>query len=169
MISVFLMNLGTNAGAWVNLPMDSEELSSFIRTNRISTPINEEYIIADYENEDFPITISEYTSVWELNEMAEDFFNLDEGEQEAIRAYMESCSSSFSEIKALIEDHDDLYFVPDIKNIYDLGHFLIEDTLAMIKNLDTIVRYFDYEAFGRDCLLEGNMHLTSLGCLFLFS
>lgn len=166
MISVFLMNLGTNAGAWVNLPMDSGELSSFIRTNRISTPIHEEYIIADYENEDFPITISEYTSVWELNEMAEDFFNLDEDEQEVIRAYMESCSSSFSEVKTLIEDHDDLFLVSDIEDAYDLGHYLIEDTLAMIKNLDTIVRYFDYEAFGRDCLLEGNMHLTSFGCLF---
>lgn len=166
MISVFLMNLGTGDGAWVNLPMDSEELSSFIRTNKISTRINEEYIIADYENEDFPITITEYTSVWELNEMAEEFFNLEDYEQEVIKAYMECCSSSFSEVKTLIEDHDDLFLVSDIEDAYDLGHYLIEDTLAMIKNLDTIVRYFDYEAFGRDCLLEGNMYLTSFGCLF---
>ncbi len=166
MISVFLMNLGTGDGAWVNLPMDSEELSSFIRTNRISTRINEEYIIADYENEDFPITITEYTSVWELNKMAEEFFNLEDYEQEVIKAYMECCSSSFSEVKTLIEDHDDLYLVSDIEDTYDLGQYLIEDTLAMIKNLDTIVRYFDYEAFGRDCLLEGNMYLTSFGCLF---
>lgn len=166
MISVFLMNLGTGNGAWVDLPMDNKELSSFIRTNRISTPINEEYIITDYENEDFPITITEYTSVWELNKMAEEFFKLEDYEQEVIKAYMECCSSSFSEVKALIEDHEDLYLVSDIEDTYDLGMYLIEDTLAMIKNLDTIVRYFDYEAFGRDCLLGGNMYLTSFGCLF---
>ena len=166
MISIYLMNLGTGNGGWIDLPADRKELSDFIRTNRISTPIDEEYIIADYENEDFPISISEYTSVWELNDMATDFFNLEEYEQEVIKAYMECCSSSFAEIKALIEDHEDFYLVSDIEDTYDLGHYLIEDTLAMIKNLDTIVRYFDYQAFGRDCLLEGNMHLTSYGCLF---
>ena len=80
MISVFLMNLGTNDGAWIDLPVDRKELSAFIRTNRISTPINEEYIIADFENEDFPISICEYTSVWELNEIAEEFFNLEDYE-----------------------------------------------------------------------------------------
>ena len=104
MISVYLMNLGTGNGGWIDLPVDRKELSSFIRTNRISTPIDEEYIIADYENEDFPISISEYTSVWELNDMAEDFFNLEEYEQEVIKAYMECCSSSFAEVKALIDD-----------------------------------------------------------------
>lgn len=166
MISVYLMNLGTNDGAWIDLPVDRRELSTFIRTNRISTPSNEEYIIADYENEDFPISVTEYTSVWELNDMAESFFNLEEYEQEVIKAYMECCSSSFDEVKSLIEDHEDLYLVSDIEDTYDLGMYLIEDTLAMIKNLDTIVRYFDYEAFGQDCLLNGNMYLTSFGCLF---
>lgn len=166
MISVYLMNLATSNGGWIDLPADRKELSSFIRSNRISTPINEEYIIADFENEDFPISICEYTSVWELNEIAEEFFNLEDYEQEVIKAYMESCSSSFGEVKELIEDHDDFFLVSDIQDAYDLGYYLMEDTLSMIKNFDTVVRYFNYEAFGRDCLLEGNMYLTSYGCLF---
>lgn len=166
MISVFLMNLGTCNGEWVNLPMDKEELSAFIRIHQISTPLDEEYIIADFENEDFPVSISEYSSVWELNELADMFFALEEYEQELIKAYMECCNSSVSDVRAIMEDHDDLCLISDIEDEYDLGYYLIEDTLAMIKNLDTIVRYFDYQAFGRDCLLEGNMHLTSYGCLF---
>ena len=166
MISVYLENLATYNGAWVNLPMEEKELKHFIRNHRIATPIHEEYIITAYENEDFPISISEYTSVFELNEIVEEFYSLEDYEQELIKAYMECCSSSMGEVRELIQDHDNLYLMEDIEDEYDLGYYLIDDTLAMIKNLDTIVRYFDYEAFGRDCLLEGNIYLTSFGCLF---
>lgn len=166
MISVFLMNLGTYNGEWVNLPMEEKELKDFIRSHHISTPIYEEFIIADFENEDFPVSINEYSSVWELNELADMFFALEEYEQELVKAYMECCNSSVSDVRAIMEDHDNLCLIGDIEDEYDLGYYLIDDTLAMIKNLDTIVRYFDYEAFGRDCLLEGNIYLTSYGCLF---
>ena len=165
MVNLFLMNLGTNEGAWLNsLPLDEEEISSFIRKHRISTPLDEEFIIADYESDDCPLTINEYSNVWQINQALMEFAELDEEQQLLVKAYMENHSGSIDGFYEALEVMDSIGFDSSIEDYTDLGYFLTE---GLFDSKDSILStYFDYEAYGRDYCWSGYADITSYGCLF---
>ena len=165
MVNTFLMNLSTNEGKWLNdLPLEEEDITSFIRENRISTPLNEEFIIADYETDDCPLTINEYSNVWQINEVLTEFLELDEEQQLLVKAYMEYHSESIDGFYEALEVMDNIYFDSSIQSYYDLGCHLTE---GLFDSKDSIFStYFDYEAYGRDYCWSGYADITSYGCLF---
>lgn len=165
MLNVFLMNLGTGEGQWLNhLPLNDEEILSFIVDNEISTHLNEEYIIADYETEDFSISINEYSSIWELNQALNLYLELDTEQQLMVQAYMEFHSNSINGFFEALEMLDQIGFDSSIEDYSDLGYLLAE---GLFSQKDSVIeRYFDYEAYGRDYCLSGYADITSFGCLF---
>lgn len=166
MVNVYLMNLATNEGAWLNdLPLSNQEILDFIKEHNISTALNEEFIIADAECEGFELQIEQYDSIWEINKALHIFCELDEYQQDIVNAYMEANGNSLQHFYFALEELDNLILEPSVKTEEDLGYFLTECVFTE-KIFESFKYYFNYESYGRDYILNAGATLTSYGCLF---
>lgn len=170
-MSIYLTNLGKYnegylIGKWVKLPVAADKLDEVLEEIGINEEY-EEYFITDYET-DFDgmrDVIGEYTSVVALNELAELIENLSEADEEKLGAILE-CEScrSISGVAELIEQLDNYDLLCGIEDDEALGYYFA-DELCCLEISENIKSYFDYEAYGRDIRLEGNITYTSYGCL----
>ena len=166
MVNLYLMNLATYEGAWLNdLPLSKQEILDFIEEHNISTTLNEEFIIADAECDGFELQISQYDSIWEVNEALHTFCELDEYQQDIVNAYMEVNGNSLQYFYFALEELDNLILEPSVKTEEDLGYFLTE-YIFTDKIFEAFKYYFNYESYGRDYILNAGATLTSYGCLF---
>lgn len=167
-IKIFLTNLGRYnegilMGEWVKLPIDEEELEAVTKRIGIRNGY-EEYFITDYESSIANLEISEYTSVTEINELATRMDELNDWDYEKLCAVIEAESpTSVKAILALLAELDDFDLIPEIEDESSLGEFYAECSGIFTNLPDTIQRYFDYQAYGRDIHLEGNGVFTSYG------
>ena len=167
-IKIFLTNLGKYnegilMGEWVKLPVASEKLEAVMKRIGIRNGY-EEYFITDYESSIANLQISEYTSVTEVNRLAEQLDELNDWDYEKLCAVIEAESpASVQAILALLTELDGFDLIPEIDNESSLGEFYAE-CCGIFTNLpDFVQRYFDYEAYGRDIHLEINGTFTSYG------
>ena len=95
MMNVFVTNLGKYnegelIGEWVELPVSEEDLKKVFQRIGISNEPGEngnyyeEYFITDYECDFY--RVGEYESIDTLNEMAEKMEELDEEQQDVVKA-----------------------------------------------------------------------------------
>lgn len=167
-ISIYLTNLnrynnGVLCGEWVKLPIPEEELETVL--HRIGTE-NDEFFITDYETLLGNLHISEYASIDDLNEFAERVNGLADHDYEKLAAVLE-CESSMSiaEILEIIDDLDSFDLLADVEDDEALGEYYA-DVGCIFHNIpDSIQRYFDFEAYGRDIRLESNLCFTSYGAV----
>ena len=91
--------------------------------------------------------------------------NLSEADEEKLGAILE-CEScrSISDVAELIEQLDSYDLLCGIEDDEALGYYFA-DELCCLEIPENIKFYFDYEAYGRDIRLEGNITYTSYGCL----
>ena len=96
-----------------------------------------------------------------INEIAESADNLDSFEEEALESMIDY---SFDPEEALnkIADGDVLFYF-DCDNMEDVAYEVVEQTEMLAGVDDTIARYFDYEAYGRDLEIEGTFIPTETG------
>lgn len=169
-ISIYLTNLGKYVqgclmGEWVKLPVDKNKLQEVL--NRIG--INEryeEYFISDYESLFSNLHISEYSSIAELNELAEKIDELADYDYDKLGAVLECESSmSISEILELIDDLDSFDLLTEVDTDEALGEYYAEVGCIFHNIPDSIQRYFDFESYGRDIRLESNLCFTSYGAV----
>lgn len=152
---IFLTNLGKYnegdlVGTWVELPVEDD-----FRAALAEIGINdqyEEWFISDYETNIQGLKIGEYDNIFELNEQMLELDSLDEYQLIGMSAWLESGE----DLKTAIESCDDVSIYPDCSNTTDLAYEYV-DQLGGPETLDqdTLERYFDYEAFGRDLDIEG--------------
>lgn len=144
-------NNGRLVGAWISLPCDSYELDEKIAA---ILGDDEESAVHDYEN-DYGIEVSEWSTLHELNELAE---RLTEIDPEVFKAVYEN----FGLEQALeIIEAGDLMIYHDIRNGEDLAYAILEETGDLDSLPEFAQRYFDYEAYGRDLLLGGDYYIAS--------
>lgn len=109
---------------------------------------SEEWFVSDYEES--PIS-DEYVSAEELTGWARlcDGYGL--GLVDAIK---EEYSDSLEDVTRILENGDyHLYY--DVCDDKSLGYAIAEECYSDMLNSDNILaKYFNYEAFGRDCRLE---------------
>src|SRR5699024_3404675 len=169
-IKIALTNLGAyNEGKlrfeWLTLPFTDDELQDSLKRIGIDGIIYEEYFISDYEA---PFTIGEYDNIDDLNEKAESLAELYEDEAEIFECYIENVSDGFEEALDIVRDGEYMIF-DDCRDMAEVAEQYIEET-GLLHDVDVNpVRYFNYEAFGRDMAIEGDFHEFQDGYIQFFN
>lgn len=167
-ISIFLTNLhkynsGIHCGEWLKLPIPQEELDAVI--GRIGSE-GDEFFITDYEVLFGNLHISEYASIQEFNELAEKIDGLADYDYEKLGAVLE-CEScmTIAEILEIIDELDSFDLLAEVDTDEALGEYYADVGCIFHGIPDSISRYFDFEAYGRDIRLETNICFTSYGAV----
>jgi antirestriction protein len=143
-------NSGYLNGEWVELPLDEDKLEETL--NRIKglhpAECDAEFMIQDYET-DLNIKIEESSSIYELNELAQKTDNWTDTEKEVFGCMVEDWGRDIEDASEKVENRD--YYFIEAESDAELGENYI-DQLGGLDCLsrETIERYFDFEAFGRD-------------------
>lgn len=154
MIKVFLesiaaYNNGEMKGRWITLPMNEDDLRNEIRDILDG---DEEYFITDWECEYF--SIDQYDNISTLNEKAEYLLEKEDYELVTLKAICELVD--FDEAKDILEKGN-YFFIPDVSSETELGEYVIDEGLFGIDIPDSLKNYIDYEAIGRDWLMDYNL------------
>lgn len=157
-LSIFLTNLGrynegTLVGEWVNLPVDSDDLEAVYERIGIDGVHYEEVFISDYES-DIGLKVGEYENIDDLNDLVERLEALDSYEFDLVGALIGSGVYTAEEALEIVENGDYSYY-PGCNNMADVAEQYIEETGMLDGIPDSIARYFDFEAFGRDMKYDG--------------
>lgn len=154
MIKVFLesivaYNNGATKGRWITLPMTEDDLRDEIKDILDG---DEEYFITDWECVFF--SISQYDNISILNEKAEYLSEKEDYELAELKAICELVD--FDEAKDILEKGN-YFFIPDVSSETELGEYVIDEGLFGIDIPDSLKNYIDYEAIGRDWLMDYNL------------
>ena len=143
-------NCGYLSGEWVELPLDEEKLQETL--NRIKglhpAETDAEFMIQDYET-DLNIKIEECDNIYELNELAQKAEDWDETQKEVFGCLVDDWGAGIEDASDKVENNDFYYIEAD--NETELGENYINQLGGLnCLSRETIERYFDFEAFGRD-------------------
>lgn len=156
-LQVYIENTRTCEGGWLTLPADEEEIRSFLRSE---VKIGEEccYTISGWES-DYWDRIDDFENIYALNEEAQRIDDMNDYEQKTMRAAVEVFGDEAHQM-----DIDELVLYEGVHTDYDLGYYwAVESGCYSLDDREPLVRYFDYEAFGRDIDLESNGGYSSYG------
>lgn len=159
-MKIYLTNLGKYnegelLGEWVTLPASEEELEAVFERIGINEEY-EEYFITDYETDVDGLKIGEYDNLEELNELAETLEDMSEEELEVVGVMLED-GCEFDEAIEKTENGDyRIYYNCD--DMSDVAYNIVEEDGLLNNVPDTVARYFDYEAYGRDLDIEGKFY-----------
>ena len=154
---IYIANLskyvsGSIQGGWFDLPVDYSDIATKLGLNESE----EETIILD---SDAPFTITQYDSLDRLNELYEQYSDLPSEVRDHAK---ELIGDLFSSEEDLLENAEDVMFLPDVDTDEKLGSYWInEGFITVPKELEN---YIDEEALGRDIRLKGQVAYVSDGC-----
>lgn len=162
-LSAFITNLGKYnegklIGKWLDFPTTQGEINKTLQEIGVDGVRYEEFFITDYESNISGLTesLGEYESLYALNYLAEKIQDMDLSVEE-LEALLDvgEYTGSIEEVVSLIDNTDCFLVYSQVENDYDLG-YLYAHELGLLDELkgSTLVRYFDYEAYGRDIRLE---------------
>ena len=181
MIKLYLANLGKYnegilKGEWVELPLSETELEEVmvnigvahydkegnfvpyvIETDEKGYEyVYEEYAIHDYET-DLNISISEYSSLDNLNAIAE---NVEDFELDQVNALLDGGVIDMKDLiegdlEEIMQNYSFIELEPNMNEEQEVGYAYVDEVCGGLECLskEILERYFDYEAFGRDILL----------------
>lgn len=167
-------------GKWITFPTSEQHLQEALDSLSGSEG---EYFLSDYATTNTPFlegVLGEYENLTELNLLAA-LLEKHEQEKEKIGAYLESSSSrSVQEICNVVVQADQIEYAPyDFKGIEHLkeqgesvetlyGYTLAEKN-GIYEQLQkmNMINYVDFESYGRDEAVNGNVHLMKNGYLNL--
>ena len=183
MIKLYLANLGKYnegilKGEWVELPLSETELEEamvnigvahydkegnfvpyVIETDENGYEyVYEEYAIHDYET-DLNISISEYSSLNDLNTVAEivEDFELDQVNALLDGGVIDMKDLIEGDLEEIMQNYTFVELEPTMNEEQEVGYAYVDEVCGGLECLskEILERYFDYEAFGRDILLSG--------------
>ena len=170
-IEVFLANQGRYnegilVGTWLKLPCDTDKLQEALTTIGINGQY-EEFFICDYQCILSNLHISEYSSIQELNELAERLDGLADHDYEKLAAILE-CESSMSiaEVLETIDELDNYDLLEGVDSDSSLAEYYIDNGYIFCDIPDNIKMYLDTDRLGCDIRLESsNVCYTSYGAV----
>ena len=173
MIELCLTNLGKyNEGELVYtrlvLPATTEEIqTAYDEIGVADGTMYEEAFISDYETDINGLSISEYASIDELNELAEELENFDEYELEAFGAMLDA---GLDTDEALQKVQDNEYRLYDGCYSMAEGAEMYADETGLLYSMpDELRMYFDFEAYGRDMDINGKFIETDSGYIEIYN
>lgn len=153
-------NNGHLVGGWCELPMGEDELQNAIAEVLKNgqeacgdTHIHEEYFISDYECS--YMKIDEYSSLTNLNEIAEKMSELDKDQQTAVKLLLEA--NVVNDLDEAIENIENIYCTGETK-MEDVAYSYIQETGALQNMPENLHYYFDYEKLGQDMEINGSFY-----------
>lgn len=171
MLKIAITNLGKyNEGyliyEWLKLPFyDEEDFDEVLEKIGINEEY-EEFFISDYESDFEGLKVEEYEDIKELNYKMQDIARLNNYDLEKFKAMIEWIG--FEEAFEELNNIDDFNFYEGIHSDYDIGYAYFDILGYDTQENQMLVRYFDYEAFGRDIRLESNGDFVSNGWIERF-
>ena len=169
-MSIYLTNLGEYVdgcliGQWVQLPIPQERLQEVLTQIGIGDE-HEEYFITDSETDILDISIDEYASIDELNELAAKIEELADFDYTKLAAVLEWESPlAVAGVIEIIENLDSYDLLPDVEDDEALGEYFGVECGAFDTIPEQLRYYIDYEHYGRDIRLELDMCFTSYGAV----
>ena len=155
---------------WVSFPISDEDLHKVYKEIDIDNVRYEEIFITDYDCEVSGIydKLGEYTSIRDLNALAERLEGMSSYEIKHFEAVMDAFGASdAAEMINITYNLDCWDFLPDVDNYYDLGYYWIEESGCYdAKSLGSLSNYIDYESFGRDISIEECGQFTDGGYIY---
>ena len=147
-MAVYIANLGKYnegelVGDWFSFPLDEEVIAERIGLNAEY----EEYAIHDTDN--FPMEISEYISIEELNRIYEQLEEL----PDYLLDDLDSFISCYGSLEELVEHKDDIILYSGCETMTDLAYYLIDEVQAL----------GEIPSHGRDLDIEGTFIATNAG------
>ena len=165
MIKIYLTNLGLYnegilSGDWLELPASDDEIEA-LKTRTGCDEAHEEYFITDYESDIDGLTVGEYDDLDELNKIAE---LIEDNDEDIIAALIYFGYDTADEIA----DHiDDVMYIDTPQGWESeeeaVGRHYADECLTIPENIES---YFDYEAYGRDIMVEGNFYTAEDGSIY---
>lgn len=156
-------NEGELASEPLKFPTTTEEVQALLKRIGVDNIQYEEIFIADYGGDlpELNACLGEYESIDELNHLACLLSELEQSDLEKFEAVIDSGehTSSVADLINLTQNLDCYDLFPDIESEEDLGRYCMED----LDIPDALRDYFNYEAYGRDVLIEGGGHLAPGG------
>lgn len=146
-------NEGYLVGDWFRFPLNEEEIAERIGLNAEY----EEYAVHDTEN--FPMEVSEYISIQELNEMYEMICELPDFITDSLDEFV----SNYGSLEELVEHTDEIYHYPDCETMTDVAYYFIDELQMLGEIPPQLQNYIDYEAYGRDLSFGGTFIETNSG------
>lgn len=173
MIELCLTNLGKyNEGELIYtrlvLPATTEEIyAAYDEIGVAEGTMYEESFISDYETDINGLEISEYASIDDLNELAEELSNFDKYELEAFGAMLDAGLAT-DEALQKVQDieyrlYDGCYSMAEVAEMY------ADETGLLSSMPDELRMYFDFEAYGRDMDINGHFIETDSGIVEIIS
>jgi len=175
MIEAYITNLGRYNegcldGEYLKLPATKEQVQGLLKRIHVDGVQYEETFITDYEIEISGLydCFGEYESIDELNYLAALLEEMDNNELEKFKAAVEygEYTGSVKDIINLAQNLDCYDYYPGVFDNTDLGYYYIDD-LGMIDIPDHVSMYFDYEAFGRDMVINEGGVFTNTGYIIM--
>lgn len=156
-LRIYVENTDTGEGGWLTLPLDEEEIRLFLRSE-VKCEGGGQRMVSDWES-DYWDSIDEFADIYVLNEEAMRIDDMNSYQRKTMKAGVEVFGDEVHQM-----DIDDLVLYEDVHTEYDLGYYwAIDSGCYNLDDREPLVRYFDYEAFGRDIGLESNGGFTSYG------
>lgn len=172
MIELCLTNLGKyNEGELVYtrlvLPATTEEIyAAYDEIGVADGTMYEESFISDYETDINGLSISEYASLDDLNELAEELENFDEYELEAFGAMLEYGYATDEALKK-VQDGDYMYY-SGCCSMAEVAEQYADETGLLANIPDDLRYYFDFEAYGRDMKINRSFVETESGYIEIY-
>jgi len=173
MIELCLTNLGKyNEGELIYtrlvLPATAEEIeTAFDKIGVAENTMYEESFISDYETDINGLSISEYASLDDLNELAEELEGFDEYELEAFGAMLEY---GYATDEALQKVQDNEYRMYDgCCSMAEVAEMYADETGLLYSMPEELRMYFDFEAYGRDMEINGHFIETDSGYIEIYN
>ena len=172
MIEICLTNLGKyNEGELIYsrlvLPATTEEIqTAYDEIGVADNTMYEEAFISDYETDINGLSISEYASIDDLNELAEELENFDSYELEAFGAMLEYGLATDEALKK-VQDGDYMYY-SGCCSMAEVAEQYADETGLLSNIPDDLRYYFDFEAYGRDMEINGSFVETESGYIEIY-
>lgn len=161
-----LWNEGIDRGRWIDFPIDSDELTEVLTAIGCNAE-NEEYFFPDWES---PVKLGEYESVDHVNDIAEHLDEIDE-DDDIIQAILYEYNHDLERGLSILEDGN-YTFYDNCDDMGDIARQVIADFNCLgcnhSKDIDLLLRYFDYEAYGHDLEIEGHYIPAAGGYIELY-
>lgn len=168
-ISIYLQNLGLYTkgqimGKYIDLMPNIDWATELADILVADGSEYEECFISDYDA-NFDIEINEYTSIKELNALADILYDVNSNyDEDTFLALLEYTGDTLEAYKLL--SCGDYTLLIDCHSDEEVGIYLIDEGLLFDSLSDEIKRYLDYEAIGRDYVLNTAGMYTDKGYIF---
>lgn len=172
MIEICLTNLRKyNEGELIYsrlvLPATTEEIqATYDEIGVAENTMYEEAFISDYETDINGLSISEYASIDDLNELAKELEDFDEYELEVFGAmlyYGYATDEALQKVKG-----GDYMYYSGCCSMAEVAEMYADETGLLSSIPDDLRMYFDFEAFGSDMEINGSFVKTESGYIEIY-